>query len=76
MLTPVPTAPHNIKKMRDWAQTFGVAVRRMAKAETLPSYLDQRKIQLGEPLSFELSVFEEQQKQNKKTDEEENEILE
>ena len=48
----------------------------MAKAETLPSYLDQRKIQVGEPLSFELSVFEEQQKQNKKTDEEENEILE
>ena len=36
----------------------------MAKAGTLPSYLDLREIQLGEPLSFEISDFEEQQKKN------------
>ena len=48
----------------------------MAKAGTLPSHLDQAEIQPGEPLSFEISDFKEQQKKNKKTDEEENEILE
>ena len=34
----------------------------MAKAGTLQSYLDQREIQLGEPVSFKLSHFEEQLK--------------
>ena len=51
----------------------------MAKAGTLPSYLDQGEIQLCEPVSFEISDFKEQQKKKKKkkkTDEEENEILE
>ena len=66
MLSPVPIAPQNIQKMRDWAQTFGVAVRQMAKAGTLPSYLDQGEIQLCEPVSFEISDFKEQQKKNKK----------
>ena len=66
MLSPVPIAPQNIQKMRDWAQTFGVAVRQMVKAETLPSYPDQREIQLGEPLSFELADFKEQRKKKKK----------
>ena len=78
MLSPIPIAPQNIQKMRDWAQTFGVAVRQMVKAETLPSYPDQREIQLGEPLSFELADFKEQQKkkkQKKKPAKEENEIL-
>ena len=42
----------------------------MAKAGTLPSHLDQAEIQPGEPLSFEISDFKEQQKKNK------NEILE
>ena len=67
MLSPIPIAPQNIQKMRDWAQTFGVAVRQMVKAETLPSYPDQREIQLGEPLSFELADFKEQRKKKKKT---------
>ena len=66
MLSPIPIAPQNIQKMRDWAQTFGVAVRQMVKAETLPSYPDQREIQLGEPLSFELADFKEQRKKKKK----------
>ena len=65
MLSPIPIAPQNIQKMRDWAQTFGVAVRQMVKAETLPSYPDQREIQLGEPLSFELADFKEQRKKKK-----------
>ena len=52
--------------MRDWAQTFGVAVRQMVKAETLQSYPDQREIQLGEPLIFELADFKEQRKKEKK----------
>ena len=50
----------------------------MVKAETLPSYPDQREIQLGEPLSFELVDFKEQRrkkKKKKKLAEEENEIL-
>ena len=38
----------------------------MVKAETLPSYPDQREIQLGEPLSFELADFKEQRKKKKK----------
>ena len=42
----------------------------MAQAGTLPSHLDQAEIQAGEPLSFEISDFKEQQKKNK------NEILE
>ena len=52
--------------MRDWAQTYGVAVRQMAKAGTLPSYLDQGEIQPCEPVSFEISDFKEQQKKKKK----------
>ena len=52
--------------MKDWAQTFGVAVRQVAKAGTLPSHLDQAEIQSGEPLSFEISDFKEQQKKTKK----------
>ena len=42
----------------------------MAKAGTLLSCLNQREIRLGEPVSFKLSHFEEQQKKktNKKTD--------
>ena len=51
--------------MRDWAQTFGVAVRQVAKAGTLPKQLDQAEIQPGEPLSFEISDFKEQQKKQK-----------
>ena len=51
--------------MKDWAQTFGAAVRQrsvrqetpMARAGTLPSYLYQREIQLGEPVSLERSVL-------------------
>ena len=38
----------------------------MVKAETLPSYPDQREIQLGEPLIFELADFKEQRKKEKK----------
>ena len=38
----------------------------MAKAGTLLSYLNQREIWLGEPVSFKLSHFEEQQKKKKK----------
>ena len=38
----------------------------MVKAETLPSYPDQREIQLGEPLSFELVDFKEQRRKKKK----------
>ena len=37
----------------------------MAKAGTLLSYLNQREIWLGEPVSFKLSHFEEQQKKKK-----------
>ena len=51
----------------------------MAKAGTLPSYLDQGEIQLCEQVSFEIPDFKEQRKKKKKkkkTDEEENEILE
>ena len=66
MLSPVPIAPQNIQKMRDWVQTFGVAVRQMAKAGTLLLYLNQREIGLGEPVSFKLSHFEEQRKKKKK----------
>ena len=40
----------------------------MAKAGTLLSYLNQREIWLGEPVSFKLSHFEEQQKKKKKKD--------
>ena len=65
MLSPVPIAPQNTQKMRDWVQTFGVAARQMAKAGTLLSYLNQREIWLGEPVSFKLSHFEEQQKKKK-----------
>ena len=32
MLSPVPIAPQNTQKMKDWVQTFGVAARQMAKA--------------------------------------------
>ena len=46
-------------------QLLSVAVRQMAKAGTLPSYLDLREIQLGEPLSLEISDFEEQQKKTR-----------
>ena len=38
----------------------------MAKAGTLLTYLNQREIWLGEPVSFKLSHFEEQQKKKKK----------
>ena len=62
MLSPIPIALQNIQKMGDWVQTFGAAVCQMAKAGTLQSYLDQREIQLGEPVSFKLSHFEEQLK--------------
>ena len=62
MLSPVPIASQNIQRMRDWVQTFGVAVCQMAKAGTLLSCLNQREIRLGEPVSFKLSHFEEQQK--------------
>ena len=53
----------------------------MTKAGTLPSSLNQGEIQLCEPLSFEISDFKEQKKnqikiKQKKTDEEDNEILE
>ena len=49
----------------------------MAKAGTLPSYLDQGEIQLCEPVSFEISDFKEQQKKKrKKNRRRRNEILE
>ena len=75
-LPPVPMAPQSVQKMRDWAQTFGAAVRQrfvrqektMARAGTLPSYLYQREIQQGEPVSLERSDLEEQQEKDEEED--------
>ena len=69
-LPPVPMAPQGVHRIRDWAQTLGAAVRQrsvkqettMARAGTLPSYLYQREIQPGEPVSLERSDLEEQTK--------------
>ena len=68
-LPPVPVAPQNIQKMRDWAQTT------VARA-TPPSYLYQRLIQPGEPVSLERSDSEEQQENSGKQDEEQDGIFE
>ena len=67
MLSPVPIAPQNTQKMKDWVQTFGVAARQMAKAGTLLTYLNQREIWLGEPVSFKLSRSKKKKKKKKKT---------
>ena len=69
--------------MRDWAPTFGAAARQrsvkqettMARAGTLPSYLYQRKIQPGEPVSLERSDLEEQQEKSEQQDEGEDGML-
>ena len=42
----------------------------MARAETLPSYLYQSEIQLGEPVSLERSDLEEQQEKSGQDEEE------
>ena len=55
--------PQCVQVMRDWAQTFGAAVRQrsvrqettMARAGTLPSYLYQREVPPGESVSLEHS---------------------
>ena len=60
-LPPVPMAPQRVQSMRDWAQTFGAAVRQrsvrqettMARAGTLPSYLYHREVQPGESVPLE-----------------------
>ena len=68
-LPPVPVAPQNIQKMRDCAQTT------VARA-TPPSYLYQRLIQPGEPVSLERSDSEEQQENSGKEDEQQDGIYE
>ena len=68
-LPPVPMPQQCVQSMRDWAQTFGAAVRQgsvrqettMARAGTLPSYLYQREVQPGELVSLEHFVSAEQQ---------------
>ena len=55
--------PQCVQVKRGWAQTFGAAVRQrsvrqettMARAGTLPSYLYQREVRLGESASLECS---------------------
>jgi len=68
-LPPVPMPQQYVQSMRDWAQTFGAAVRQqsveqettMARAGTLPFYFYQRGVQPGELVSLEHFVLEEQQ---------------
>jgi len=70
--------------MRDWAQSFGAAVRQrsvrqettMARAGTLPSYLYQREVQPGESVSLEQSISREQQRSQVNETEDEDGILE
>ena len=77
-LAPVPMAPQSVEKTRDWAKTFGAAMRQrsirqertMARAETLPSYLYQSEVQPGEPVSRERSDLEEQQEKSGQDEEE------
>ena len=61
-LTPVTMTPQFIQSMRDWAQTFGAAVRQrsavrqqttMAIAGTLPSFLYHKEVQPGGSASLE-----------------------
>ena len=60
-LPAVPMTPQCVQVMRDWAQTFGVAVPQrsirqettMARAGTLPYGLYQREVRLGESVSLE-----------------------
>ena len=55
--------PQCMQVMRDWAQTLGAVVCQcsvrqetiMARAGTLPSYLYQREVRLGESASLERS---------------------
>ena len=62
-LPAVPMTPQWVQVMRDWAQPFGAAVRQcsvrqettMTRAGTLPSYLYQREVRLGESVSLECS---------------------
>ena len=69
-------APQGVHRIRDWAQTLGAAVCQrsvkqettMARAGTLPSYLYQREIQPGEPVSLERSDLEEQQEKDEEED--------
>ena len=76
-LPSVPMTPQCVQVMRDWAQTFGAAVRQrsvrqettMARAGTLPSYLYQREVQPGESVSLERSG-EQQRNEAEETDEE------
>ena len=84
LLLPVPMAPQRVQNMRDWAQTFGAAVRQrpvrqetmMARAGTLPSYLYQKDVQPGESVSLERSESEEQQQNEGGETEEEDTVLE
>ena len=75
-LPPVPMAPQSVQMMRNWAQKFGAVVLQrslrqettMARAGNIPSYLYQREIQPGEPVSLERSGLEKQQEENEKDD--------
>lgn len=74
--------PQCVQVMRDWAQTFGAAVRQrsvkqettMATAGTLPSYLYQREVRQGESVSCER--FREQRRNEAEEADEEDGILE
>lgn len=74
--------PQCVQVMRDWAQTFGAAVRQrsvrqettMARAGTLPSYLYQREVRPGESVSLER--FGEQRRNEAEEADEEDGILE
>lgn len=81
-LPAVPMTPQCVQVMRDWAQTFGAAVRQrsarqettMARAGTLPSYLYQREVRPGESVSLER--FGEQRRNEAEEADEEDGILE
>ena len=76
-LPAVPMTPQCVQVMRDWAQTFGAAVRQhsvrqettMARAGTLPSYLYQREVRPGESVSLE-RLGEQRRKEAEEADEE------
>ena len=83
-LPAIPMAPQGIQAMRDWAQTFGAAVRQrsvrqettMARAGTLPSYLYQKEIQPGEWVCLDQSTSQDQQRNGEQEDDSEDGILE
>ena len=76
-LPAVPMTPQCVQVKRGWAQTFGAAVRQrsvrqettMARAGTLPSYLYQREVRLGESASLEPSG-EQQRNETEEADDE------